>query len=531
MADQPKKLFVREATGLVRELGFVDHFFISSGIILVLGGFVITALFTPLLFPGAYLPAVFLVGSIPAWAMAYIYGKLSAGISRSGGDYVWSTRILGPLFGSVQFIFLLLATITFVGGGATQIFFYGLAQFAFGVGVGTHSASLLSLGGQLSSVGLGGPGSFLVLALVTIGALVTLRAFGWIFRITYVFYYLLTIIFIIVVLTIVPSSVPAMFNNAMATAGVNVTYNSVIQSTSSSVPSQFSVSNTLLAAIPLGFTTFIGFNYGTYLAGETKNAKSSLSKALYLAMAVTTILLVAMSYMIYNAFGSTFLSSIAYYYGTNPGVLPVLPTASMLAGLTSPYVAGVLGIGIAISWAVQIMGFLVTFSRIIFAASFDRLLPSAFSKVSDRFHAPYWAVILVSVLSGLYLFFFWYYGIIAAQLNTSYILPIGFALPMIATLLFPVVKRDLYIRVFGSMAGARTLMFASAVGAGAFIFYAIAISDPIVSGVYIGASLPLAIEVAVAGVLIGVGVYLWGHYHARRAGLDLNNIYAEIPPE
>ncbi|MGD0636441.1 MAG: APC family permease [Nitrososphaerales archaeon] len=531
MADQPKKLFVREATGLVRELGFVDHFFISSGIILVLGGFVITALFTPLLFPGAYLPAVFLLGSIPAWAMAYIYGRLSGGISRSGGDYVWSTRILGPLFGSIQFIFLLLATVTFVGGGATQIFFYGLSQFAFGVGVDTHSMSLLTLGGQLSSVSVGGPGSFLVLALVTIGALVTIRAFGWIFKITYVFYYFLTIVFIIVCLTIVPSSVSAMFNSAMSTAGVNLTYNSVIASTASSVPSQFSLNNTLLAALPLGFTTFIGFNYGTYLAGETKNAKSSLSKALYLAMGVTTVLLVAMSYLIYNTFNSTFLSSIAYYYGSHPGVLPVLPTATMLAGFTSPYVAGLLGLGIAISWAVQIMGFLVTFSRIIFAASFDRLLPSAFSKVSDRFHAPYWAVVLVSFLSGLYLFFFWYYGIIAAQLNTSYILPIGFAMPMIATLLFPIVKKDLYVRIFGSMAGAKTLMFASAVGAGAFIIYAIAISDPIVSGVYIGASLDLAIEVAIAGVLIGAAIYALGRYHARSIGLDLNNIYAEIPPE
>jgi hypothetical protein len=81
------------------------------------------------------------------------------------------------------------------------------------------------------------------------------------------------------------------------------------------------------------------------------------------------------------------------------------------------------------------------------------------------------------------------------------------------------------------MAGAKTLMFASAVGAGAFIIYAIAISDPIVSGVYIGASLDLAIEVAIAGVLIGAAVYVLGRYHARSIGLDLNNVYAEIPPE
>ena len=45
---------------------------------------------------------------------------------------------------------------------------------------------------------------------------------------------------------------------------------------------------------------------------------------------------------------------------------------------------------------------------------------------------------------------------------------------MLATLLFSILKRDLYIRTFGSMAGSGKLMIASLIGAGAFIFYAFA---------------------------------------------------------
>lgn len=528
---EPKKLFVREATGLVRELGFVEQFFISTGIILVLQGFMLTALFAPLLFPGAYLPAVFLLGSIPAWAMCYVYGKLSAGIPRSGGDYVWSTRILGPVFGSIQFIFIFVATITFIGVLGPEVFYYGLAQATFGVGVAWHSSSLLSLSGPLSSATLAGPLSFLVLAIVTILALVTIRAFGWIFKVTYAFYYIVVAFFIIAVLTISPSTFPAVFNNAMKVAGIDVTYNGIIAATASSVPAHFSLTNTILAGIPEGFTTYIGFNYGAYLAGETKNAKSSLMRALTVSMIVTTALLLGMSFMIYNTFGSTFLNSIAYYYATNGGVFPVLPTVTMLAGLTSPYVAAIVGVGIAISWSVQVMGFIVTYSRSVFAASFDRLLPSALSKVSDRFHAPYWAVLLVAILSGGYVFFFFYYGIIAAGLNTSWILPIGFTLPMLATLLFPIMKKDLFIRAYGSMKDAWKLMLASAVGAGGFIFYIFAISTPIISGVYIGASLPLAIEIAVGSAILGTAVYLLASWNAKRIGLNLMSVYAEIPPE
>lgn len=48
-----KPVFVRDATGLVRELGFLDQFVLSQAIIVTMNGFVLTALFAPYFFEAA----------------------------------------------------------------------------------------------------------------------------------------------------------------------------------------------------------------------------------------------------------------------------------------------------------------------------------------------------------------------------------------------------------------------------------------------------------------------------------------------
>ena len=88
-------VFTREATGLLRELGFVDHLIISLSCINIIGGFVLSTLAAAFFFPGSNLVAVFLLGAIPALAFVGMYSILSAAIPRSGGDYIWTGRILG----------------------------------------------------------------------------------------------------------------------------------------------------------------------------------------------------------------------------------------------------------------------------------------------------------------------------------------------------------------------------------------------------------------------------------------------------
>src|SRR5437870_1043721 len=210
---QPTKLFVREATGLVRDLGLIDQYLISQAALNWLPSLPLVALLAPYFFPGAYLPAVAALGSIPAFALAFVYARMSAAIPRSGGDYVWSTRILGPFYGSVQFIFMSAAIIINAIGISVFIFpTIGLAPILFSVGYATSSKSLVAAAVGLSGPSLGFPASLLEIVLTTGLALLGLRLYSLVQRFTYVFLYIIAGAFLIALLTTSFSNLPANFD-------------------------------------------------------------------------------------------------------------------------------------------------------------------------------------------------------------------------------------------------------------------------------------------------------------------------------
>ena len=532
-----QKMFVRDATGLVRALGFADQFIISQAIINILGGFVLTALFAPFYFPGANLSVVFALGSIPALAMAYVYSKLSAAIPRSGGDYIWSSRILGPFFGSIQFIFLFVGTVIIgIGLSIWSAQAVALSQLAFAIGVTTNNVGIINIGTALSQASLGYPVSVVMTVVVTAIALLSLRVYSWFQKISYFLYYIIAALFLFVLFTVDPSTIPGLFDHAMQVAGYNVTYTGMLQQAAAQgfSATDFNLTNSLLAAIPWGFLTFTGFNYGAYLAGETKNVKNSMTRALFLSVFVTIVALVVMGLLVYRDFGSAFLNAASYIAATNPGSLPALPTTTMLLSVASPFYASLLSLGLYLGWLVVSVAYVVTMSRMLFAAAFDRLLPVKFADVSDRFHSPGWATIFIGVIVFVYLTIYWNFGWAATWLNTSLVAPIGYLLPLVATLLFPFVKRDFFKRTVGTMGSGPAIAFASFVGVAAFAFYIVAESFPIAGSlgvVFLGANLGLAYGVVAGLVILGVLVYATGSARLKSLGIDIKALYAEIPPE
>src|ERR1700724_2213464 len=167
---QAPKVFTRDATGFVKELGFGDHFLISQGIVLIVNGFVATVFFAPYFFPGANLYIDFALGGVPAICMAYVYGRLSAGIARSGGDYVWSSRIMGPVYATIQMMFIVISLVYFNVFNIWQMFTVAVGPTLFGIGAAQGNTGLISAGQTLSGVSWGYPLSVLtLLAIVGVG--------------------------------------------------------------------------------------------------------------------------------------------------------------------------------------------------------------------------------------------------------------------------------------------------------------------------------------------------------------------------
>ena len=98
----------------------------------------------------------------------------------------------------------------------------------------------------------------------------------------YFLIYLGVIVLGVALLVLNFSGVPAAFDHAMQVAGSNATYSGIIQSAPPSAL-KFNLTNTVLAALPWGFLSFTGFNFGTY-RGETKNARSNFPKRSHLSV-------------------------------------------------------------------------------------------------------------------------------------------------------------------------------------------------------------------------------------------------------
>jgi hypothetical protein len=105
---------------------------------------------------------------------------------------------------------------------------------------------------------------------------------------------------------------------------------------------------------------------------------------------------------------------------------------------------------------------------------------------------------------------------------------------LVATLVFYWKKRELFNKTVSTAGTAGTpwvLIVSSVIGIGAFVFYIFAETFPIISGTFLGASLSLAYELVAAFLVIGVVIYAIGRARLQRSGIDIRQIYNDIPPE
>ena len=349
----PAPVFVRDATGLIRSLNFRDQFLLSQLGVSVLNGYVYSAVFCPYFFPSANLSWVFIIGTIPAFALAIVYSKMSVAMPRSGGDYVWSSRIMGPLYGLVGIVFLVLACMLV---GVFTVYnnqTIAVAQFLIILGLVTKNTGYISMAGSLTTPQIGFWCSIAALTCMGALAVASIRIVRYALLVTMIYFFIATTAFTIMLYAIDPMSIPAQFNNVMNALGSTATYSGVIKQAASSGfdMSGFNLQNTLLAGIPWGFFVYQGWNYGTYLTGETRNVKSSVPRALYISTGMTLVWLVIMAQGEYRSFGTAFVNAASYVAAASPSAMPTLPSATFLVSMANP------GVGMAASLAIALGGY------------------------------------------------------------------------------------------------------------------------------------------------------------------------------
>jgi len=505
---------------------------------------VLTMVALPFFFPGANAIWVFILGSIPAFAFVIEYGILSAAMPRSGGDYIWTGRILGPRWAAVMAIlFLFSQIIAFTALNAWAFVYLSLAPMLLSWGIVTGNAGLASLGATIVQPVWGFVLSTIFLIFQVIVALVGMDIYRKVNRLAFFIFAITAVLFMIAFPMIGQTGFQAGFDRGMAS--YNVTYASVVSSISSNPQfTGFNLSSTLLAFPLLGFLTYSGFNFGSYAAGETKNVSDTIPKALFTSVVVLLICLVLLASESYSVLGQNFVGGISYLFNTGAlGSLSVQPTISFLVSLAVPPWLGI-PINLTVGLGVFLVGLqtVVMFSRIIFAMSFDRVIPSKFADVNEKFHSPHNAILITGFLAAIFLSLYWFAGsgLLSGYLNTGMAVLVAYIIPGFAALLLPVLKRDMYKSAVKTLPGWLSWEIAgvpmiSIGGLGVVLvwgFGIISLVVPVSTYTYLGSSLPLATLYTIGPAILGLAIYEVARvYHKRKDGLDIGLVFAEIPPE
>jgi amino acid transporter len=428
-----EKLFVRKATGLVREIGAITAIIIVMANTIGLGWQKRVFQYTG----RAPLPENQYLAGIPPMTMAFIIGGaaillsvlavsvLSSAMPRSGGGYVVISRILGPVWGFLG-AWLEFLSIAWSFGIIAVAVFEGLYFIMGPVAFGPFPLGANAFGSSVTDVILFSAGLILVLVFTVIGIFgikltgLLLQAMFWVPAVlTFYVFGLLS--------QANPTTVTQGMTNILGHSPTEYVNAALAQGLDRAGTSAGGYWGAVFTAMVGAYFAYIGYAASTFVAGEIKQANKSLPRTLVIASVLIIALYVTISIVAANAIkglgtvtvnGNTYslLSAWSYlsYGGGVLGNTATPPNSLPGVKLWTTTVAGITGSGInlgsanfilvifGIFWiANDIPPFILTASRILFAMSFDRVLPTPLSNINDRFHSPINAVIVTGIVGIL----------------------------------------------------------------------------------------------------------------------------------
>jgi amino acid transporter len=526
--------FARQATGLVRQAGALDVFIYNTNFINIAIGVAFMFLFIPAgAYPGSniYLSIVFTVAAVLPTNL--VYGTLASIMPRSGGEYVYVSRTLGPLLGLVANWNYTIWSFFYIGVPAAFLGKYGISTLMRVIGVYSGNLNLVNVGSFFAAP----LGTFLagvvLIALFTVIFISGLNTYMRVQNALFVIAMASLVAIVAVALAADPGQYMAKFNAYFSsltrhsnTAGV------ILRSLGKNAPAAtgFDLHDTV-ASMTWAFSV-LGFGLASaYIGGEVKGANRAQLRGMAGSVLFSAVWMLVLVAVVLRVLPYTFIGAVG---AANPGTtgLGFTPVfVELISVLTSNWFLLVLmGVGFCLWTYAWLPIYIITTTRNMLAWAFDGLLPVRVSAVSERLHSPVTAILLSS---GLGVIFLAVYSFVPSFATIS-----GFfgqvwtyMLAGVAAIVLPFKLKDLYEAspVGWRVAGIPVLSILGAlsiVGMGV-IEYAY-LNDPN-SGISI--KTPTMIFVNVAVFLSGFLFYGLMRLVRARQGINLGLTFAEIPPE
>lgn len=545
-------LFIRKATGLVRSWSVFDAFvyaFFSINLI-TLGLYIFSQMYY---LQGGLIPAL-IVSAVFIFFEVVVYASLISVMPRSGGDYIWQSRILGGAFGFILAVtgwwFILWLWVPLYADMFRHIVLVPL----LGV-LGAKDTALWFAGTQNGAF----TSSLITLAIVSIFIALGMKTYA---RIQKVSFYGGMIGLAIVIVMLLTGSQEAF------KAGLESNATSMFGAAPGVYDATVALGTNAGAALPLigggigvifltiPYLVFFNLwpNWGATLYGEVRGAtdfKRNIT-GMGSALGVTTLLGILLLYAISKTIGWDFYVQAGgawwnYIWGftADAPALPVWPYPALLAAfLTTNRLLQFLVVALMSLWWFGWSGTVfLSSTRVIFAAAFDRLLPERVAKLNERTGTPIYALLLMVVPSIVvaYLFAYNIANFQSLTLCSTLVIAVTYLGTTIAAIILPYKKPDLYkaspiakYNVFGI-----PLITVAGVIFGGFLIFLLYqwILDP--NALYgIGYSINDAgykngtsIIYMLSNYVLATVIYFGFKYFRKRSGIDIDKVHQEIPVE
>ncbi len=391
------EVFTRKASGLVRVMSPYSAFvynILTMGLI-----FPWTYLWAPGSLPGGQLVWGILLAMVIEIPIAFVYVWLSTALPRSGGDYVFQSRVFGGgLAFTVVMSGFVIWILQWVALSGWLVSYLGFAPLFLGLGSTMHAASLSNLGVWFTT-----PTGIIIVSILNalIALLLLSSGFKNYVRFQHVIFWgtILCFVTVFAVLFITPASqfVTRLNNFALATSGVQNFYQTAVNAATAAginLHPPFSLMATLLVA-PIAWTSLQWATYSAEQNGEIKDARSFKSQTFIMigSLIVTGLLLALLALGIQKVAGSEFLyvAGAGYWSGVteaNIAGFNLWPPILAVAITASPIIVLIIGLGYLLNGFQIVCNCYIGMTRVMVAMSLDRLLPEWFSKVNEKYHTP-----------------------------------------------------------------------------------------------------------------------------------------------
>ena len=421
-----RRLFVRQSSGLVRDVSVTNALFFNIAAFVGVGLTLYPAFYSLAFVPvwrfgflSEYGVAAIVTGIFCIF-LALIFASLTSVMPRSGGDYVFTTRIIGPFLGWLESWTLVIASIAIMAFEVPLVLRnLQITGRIIGIGAGGHFFKNANTWFTNSSGEITGWNgliwSLVVLAVIAGIVLLPTRRFH---KVVTIMAAIGVTSFVLMFIFGLLATSQSDFQHNLPHYTQGVSAQKIAASGGDILPGHTNdflgdlFSRTIFPfMLGIVFLQFIGFQYSAYIAGEVRgNVKRGVSVALLGALLVGVIANSLYVDLWSNHIGFNTSTSWGYTYwgGLTHIALPLgqppsMPLLAVIANKTLWPLWALISLAGAMFPLLLCPVYVNFISRMGLAWSLDRQLPEWFGVVNERMAAPLNAILATLGMTALFL--------------------------------------------------------------------------------------------------------------------------------